>query len=50
MDKKVDNGQERKAAETERKDFYEIDLECIKEKQKKTTAGQKTGRKIKNRS
>lgn len=30
--------------------FYEIDLECIKEKQKKTTAGQKTGRKIKNRS
>lgn len=58
MDKKVDNGKERKAAETERKEkliiegnaFYEIDLECIKEKQKKTIAGQKTGRKIKNRS
>ena len=56
MDKKVDNGKERKAAETERKEkliiegnaFYEIDLECIKEKQKKTTAGQKTGRKIKS--
>ena len=54
MDKKEDNGKERKAAETERKEkliiegnaFYEIDLECIKEKQKKTTAGQKTGRKI----
>ncbi len=48
----MDNGKERKAAETERKEkliiegnaFYEIDLECIKEKQKKTTAGQKTGR------
>lgn len=58
VDKKEDNGKERKAAETERKEkliiegnaFYEIDLECIKEKQKKTTAGQKTGRKIKNRS
>ena len=58
VDKKVDNGKERKAAETERKEkliiegnaFYEIDLECIKEKQKKTTASQKTGRKIKNRS
>ena len=38
VDKKVDNGKERKAAETERKEkliiegnaFYEIDLECIK--------------------
>lgn len=43
MDKKVDNGKERKAAETERKEkliiegnaFYEIDLECMRKKEKR---------------
>lgn len=43
MDKKVDNGKERKAAETERKEkliiegnaFYEIDLECMRKKERR---------------
>lgn len=43
MDKKEDNGKERKAAETERKEkliiegnaFYEIDLECMRKKEKR---------------
>lgn len=43
VDKKVDNGKERKAAETERKEkliiegnaFYEIDLECMRKKEKR---------------
>lgn len=43
MDKKVDNEKERKAAETERKEkliiegnaFYEIDLECMRKKEKR---------------
>ena len=43
VDKKEDNGKERKAAETERKEkliiegnaFYEIDLECMRKKEKR---------------
>lgn len=43
MDKKEDNGKERKAAETERKEkliiegnaFYEIDLECMRKKERR---------------